>query len=72
MLKPCAKCGLTFECETESSSGCWCMTVPAWEGVRASAREKYMGCLCKTCLSLSFFSPSTLKNAWGINQRDCL
>jgi cysteine-rich CWC protein len=63
--KVCAKCGLPFECASPASD-CWCMTVLAWESVRASALEKYKDCLCKTCLSLAFYHPSTLKNVWGL------
>jgi Cysteine-rich CWC len=58
-------CGLPVECAVPAVD-CRCMSVPAWEGALASVHKKYADCLCKTCLSLSFFSPSTFKNAWGI------
>jgi cysteine-rich CWC protein len=63
--KLCSKCGLAIECATPAPD-CWCQTVAAWEGVRRMVREEYADCLCQTCFSLAFYSPSTLKNMWGL------
>jgi hypothetical protein len=63
MQKLCAQCGIPFECDADSASGCWCKSVTAWQGVRASLCEKYSDCVCKGCLSYAFLYPSTLKRA---------
>jgi len=68
--KLCAKCGLPFECaapeRSEDAPDCWCISEAAWQGNRAVVQEQYTDCLCKTCLSLAFFSQSPLKSVWGI------
>ena len=59
MQKHCAKCSVPFECAAPEP-GCWCESVPTKQGVRATLREEYSGCLCKTCLLLASYHPSTL------------
>src|SRR5215468_4847255 len=65
MQKLCSKCSLPFECSANTPD-CWCQGVAAWEGVRQMVRQKYPDCLCKTCFSMTFYHPNTLKSAWGI------
>ena len=60
MQKLCAKCGLLFD--YPASEDCWCKSIADWKGVRLA----YANCLCKSCLSLSFYHPSALKRVWGL------
>ena len=62
----CPNCDLTFECEVPSPD-CWCKGVAPWEGVHREVREIYgTECLCKGCLSVTAYHPSTLETAWGL------
>ncbi len=45
--KRCVVCGAWFECH---AGGCWCDTVPLTEQKRAQLLERYVDCLCPTCL----------------------
>jgi Cysteine-rich CWC len=45
--KHCAVCGAEFECH---AGGCWCDAVPLTEQRRAQLLERYVDCLCPTCL----------------------
>ena len=45
--KPCAACGERFSC---CAGGCWCDTVSLAEPTRARLLERYVDCLCPTCL----------------------
>ena len=45
----CESCGNDFKCGA-TLTGCWCMNVKLTDETRASLRERYKKCLCKTCL----------------------
>jgi len=66
MEKRCANCSLPFECQAQSLE-CWCKTVKMWQPIRQQLAEKYDGCLCKTCLSLAFYTPNQLRTVWGLD-----
>jgi hypothetical protein len=46
----CAACGEPFSCGA-ALSGCWCVEVELTDEARAHLRERYTGCLCRSCLT---------------------
>ncbi|HKP46405.1 MAG TPA: cysteine-rich CWC family protein [Pyrinomonadaceae bacterium] len=45
----CAACGLPFACGV-SLAGCWCAEIKLTDATRQVLREKFNGCLCRSCL----------------------
>jgi hypothetical protein len=46
--KTCPKCGKEFTCFIKDN--CWCAKVELSDKQRNMLREKYVGCLCQSCL----------------------
>ncbi|HJU91302.1 MAG TPA: cysteine-rich CWC family protein [Pyrinomonadaceae bacterium] len=45
----CPACGEAFACEI-GLQGCWCSEVELNPSTLKALREKYKGCLCRSCL----------------------
>lgn len=45
----CPACGEAFACEI-GLQGCWCSEVKVSDSTLKALRDKYKGCLCRSCL----------------------
>ena len=45
----CEACGEKFVCGA-TLAGCWCKKVKLSEAARDALKQKYKGCVCRTCL----------------------
>jgi len=57
----CARCGGTFHCGMNDAAPCACTTVRLDAATLAELRERYVGCLCLTCLQAC--SPGATRDA---------
>ncbi len=46
----CPRCGGGFHCGVQDATPCPCTTVKLSADLRASLRQRYIGCLCGACL----------------------
>jgi hypothetical protein len=57
----CPACGQAFACEI-NLNGCWCKEVKLSEATLQALRNKYNGCLCRSCLESAEITHSA---EWG-------
>ena len=50
LAQACEACGEAFACELSLGQGCWCAEIKLSDEVRAELRNRYRGCLCRSCL----------------------
>jgi len=47
----CARCGQPFHCGVNDASPCWCVNLELNGATLAAISERYVGCLCGSCLA---------------------
>jgi hypothetical protein len=55
----CPRCGGEFHCGVNDATPCDCTTITLSAALQAELRERYTGCLCRTCLRELASSPES-------------